>query len=530
MGGPIYGTAGPSAFPWGSPAPGEQPINDMDYDFDVPLPPQPEGASSVAVEVVTQPQHTTAVAEVITYPNSGNGLPATAHIHLPYRGADNGIYARTLKFSWNTAAPPQHHFRVTLNRVTVLALPGDWRLWSDVGGQWTYLTGVAPTLLQSTLGQAIAVPGAAYDVYLRETDRLFVLLQGYRAQCVDGLFGTLFGKASYEAGLQLLATCGPINNDDLGGAVLELPALPSSQGTYTLKADGTGQTGGAFQVDLTVEYVNPVQVSAECQGRGALAPAIDAGGVVGAGLSEPRVVQISPDGLVSVFGRNFAPGGTSRAVMDTDLRNAQLPTNVGCTCVEVNHRLAPILFVSAASINFQAPELSVAGNPAVQVISNCGAPNEKAGAGQTVVAQLVAPEFFFFTQALSGRNPVAARNAISGALIGASGLLPGATFTPARPGDYVALYATGLGRTDPAYPAGAIARQAAFTVFPVSVSLNGVQLGDSDVLYAGVAPNYAGLYQVNIRIPGDTPDGDIPVALEIDGISTPAGAYITVRK
>ena len=49
-----------------------------------------------------------------------------------------------------------------------------------------------------------------------------------------------------------------------------------------------------------------------------------------------------------------------------------------------------------------------------------------------------------------------------------------------------------------------------------------MQLADSDVLYAGVAPNYAGLYQVNIRIPDNTPDGDIPVALNIDGISTPA--------
>jgi uncharacterized protein (TIGR03437 family) len=196
----------------------------------------------------------------------------------------------------------------------------------------------------------------------------------------------------------------------------------------------------------------------------------------------------------------------------------------------VNHHLAPLLFVSAASINFQVSDLALAGNPAVQVFSNCGSANEKASTAQSVAAQPTAPEFFFFTQAQNGRNPVAATNAITGALIGATGLLPGATFTPARPGDYVALYATGLGRTEPPYPAGAIARQAASTVFPVSVSLNGAPVADSDVTYAGVAPNFAGLYQVNVRIPDNTPDGDIPVALSIGGISTPTGAFITVRR
>jgi len=44
--------------------------------------------------------HTTHVEEVITFthPDPTTGLPATAHIHLPYNGADNGIYARTLRF------------------------------------------------------------------------------------------------------------------------------------------------------------------------------------------------------------------------------------------------------------------------------------------------------------------------------------------------------------------------------------------------------------------------------------------------
>ena len=86
LSGPIFPSAGPSAFPWGSPAPEAQPINDRDYDFDVPLPPPPAGATSVKVEIVTHAQHSTSVAEVITYRSSGNGLPIARACSLAVSG------------------------------------------------------------------------------------------------------------------------------------------------------------------------------------------------------------------------------------------------------------------------------------------------------------------------------------------------------------------------------------------------------------------------------------------------------------
>lgn len=528
--GPIFATAGPSAFSWGTPAAEQQPVNDMDYDFDVPLLPAPAGAASVSVEVVTHSQHTTAVTEAISYKLASNGVPAVAHIHLPYNGSDNGIYARTLKFTWN-ATPPRNHFRVTLDHISVNALPGKWQVWSDVGGQWTYLPKLAPGLLQATAGQSIPIPGAQFDVYLDDSDSLRVLVQGYRAQCVDTLFAKLFGVASYDAGIQLLEKCGPVNNDDLGGALLQLPALPSSQGSYVVQADASGKTGGgAFQVGVTVQNVNAVQPPAECQGRGSLAPAITAGGVVGAGLSVPPVTQIAPDGLISIFGQNFAPPGTARGLTAADIASGNLPANLACTCVAVNHQLAPILYVSPTMINAQAPTLPGEDGASVQVIANCGSAVEMASAAQPGSAQAIAPEFFFFQQNASGANPVAATDAISGALIGAPGLLPGGVFTPAKPGEYVALYMTGLGQTDPPIAPGALATSAAQTAWPASVTLDGRQLAPSDVLYSGAAPGFAGLYQVNIRVPADARNGSLPVSLTIGGVPTPPGAFLVVHK
>lgn len=520
---PINAVAGPSAFSWGTPAPELQPVNDMNYDFDVPLPAAAAAAAaagSINLEVTTHPQHSTGVTESVTYGRAADGSPV-AHVHLPYLGADNGTYARTLKFSWNAPAPP-HHFQVTLDHVTVASLPGEWHIWLDAGGQWTYLPALAPALLKNTQGQSIAIPGAQYDLYLRDNDTLRVLVQGYQAQCVDGLFGMLFGKASYDAGIQLLETCGPVNNNDLGGALLELPALPSSAGSYTVTADAEDQTGGgAFQAAIRVTDLSNEPVPAECQGRGTLTPAISSGGIIGAGLGQPAVTQLSPDGLISIFGRNFAPAGTARGLSGADIQNGQTPVNLGCTCVAVNHRLAPVLYVSPGQINVQAPAGIRDGNFSVQVIANCGSAVQSAAAAQTAAAQPVAPEFFFFQQNANGANPVAAADAISGAPIGPS-------FAAAKPGEYVALYATGLGLTDPAYAAGAVINQAAPAVFPVTVMLNGAPLPADDVLYAGAAPGYIGLYQINIRIPTGTPAGNAPIALNIGGVSTSPGAFLTI--
>jgi hypothetical protein len=248
--GQIYPTAGPSAFPWGGASPELRPVNDMDYDFDVTLPAPPNGAAAPLIEMTQQPQHTTAVSEVVTFRNPVNGLPTTAHIHLPYNGADNGIYARTLKFSWDVPAPAPAHYQVSLQRVDVIDTAGKWQLWGDVSGHWRYLSGAAPALLQTAAGTSVTLPFNQTDVWLGPTDSLRVYVQGYRANCLDDYFGKLFGMTSYQAGLSFLTSCGPVDNDDLGGALLELSS-PVAPGTYTVAAaDGDGNSH--FRLQVTV--------------------------------------------------------------------------------------------------------------------------------------------------------------------------------------------------------------------------------------------------------------------------------------
>jgi uncharacterized protein (TIGR03437 family) len=62
---------------------------------------------------------------------------------------------------------------------------------------------------------------------------------------------------------------------------------------------------------------------------------------------------------------------------------------------------------------------------------------------------------------------------------------------------------------------------------PVSITFGGVTLSPSQILYVGLS-QFAGLYQVNIQVPG-VPDGNQPVAITIGGVASPANAFITVQ-
>ena len=57
------------------------------------------------------------------------------------------------------------------------------------------------------------------------------------------------------------------------------------------------------------------------------------------------------------------------------------------------------------------------------------------------------------------------------------------------------------------------------------VRIAGVQ---AQVLYAGMI--FAGLYQINIQVPPDLPDGDLPVVLRIGGQDTQANAVLSFQK
>ena len=78
-------------------------------------------------------------------------------------------------------------------------------------------------------------------------------------------------------------------------------------------------------------------------------------------------------------------------------------------------------------------------------------------------------------------------------------------------------------------PVGPGLGAAAQVAGPVTVVFGGITLAQSDILYAGVTQN-AGLYQLNIRVPDAVPDGDQPLTIIVSGATSPATAFVTVKR
>jgi uncharacterized protein (TIGR03437 family) len=147
-----------------------------------------------------------------------------------------------------------------------------------------------------------------------------------------------------------------------------------------------------------------------------------------------------------------------------------------------------------------------------------------------VTVQSATPEFFSFApDPVAGKNPIAAVNPVTHALTGPTGLIPGVTLIPAKPGDYVEAYGTAWGATNPALGLGVIPGAAFNLAAPYTVMLGGVPLPAANILYAGASPCCAGLMQLDFQVPQNTPSGNQSLVITVGGTSSPAGAYIPIQ-
>ena len=95
------------------------------------------------------------------------------------------------------------------------------------------------------------------------------------------------------------------------------------------------------------------------------------------------------------------------------------------------------------------------------------------------------------------------------------------------------LYVTGLGLTNPPFAAGQLPpndASGARPAPPVTVVIDGLQAA---VQYAGTAPGFAGLYQINVVIPVTPNLGEVPITIISSGggpaATTPSNGFIAVR-
>jgi uncharacterized protein (TIGR03437 family) len=185
----------------------------------------------------------------------------------------------------------------------------------------------------------------------------------------------------------------------------------------------------------------------------------DGGIVDGAGFS----LSPAPGGIFSIFGRNLTSALATAS-------SVPLPTELGGVRVEVNGNAVPLYFVSPGQINAQLPYDTPVGKATLRFGG-------------------VSAEF----------TVVSAAPAI---------------FTALKQDTVAVAYVTGLGAVSPAVRTGAAAGfdTLSYATATVTATLGGVS---APVQFAGLAPGFVGLGQVNVAIPAGV--SDLTLVLEANG-------------
>jgi uncharacterized protein (TIGR03437 family) len=177
----------------------------------------------------------------------------------------------------------------------------------------------------------------------------------------------------------------------------------------------------------------------------------------------------------------------------------------------VNSASTPLYFVSPNQVNFQIPvNASTTSNATVQVQQGT------LFTQVTVPMAIVTPTLFSINQQGSGQGSI--RIANSATIAAPDGSIPGADTRAAATGDVIEVYGTGFGTVTPSVPSGnaASGNPLSRTTRVVTATVGGVS---ANVIFSGLAPGVAGLYQINVTIPAGAPRGNaVPVVLTVAGV------------
>jgi uncharacterized protein (TIGR03437 family) len=191
------------------------------------------------------------------------------------------------------------------------------------------------------------------------------------------------------------------------------------------------------------------------------------------------------DGDAIVNGASFAAGMVPGSLASLFAANVSripffasgtLPLTLNRTRILINERQVPLIYVSPLQANFLVPE-DIVGDTASLVVEN-----ELGRSNAVNVRVLRHQPGIFFDQS----------NNAAAALVNSTGRRTWEQ--PIAAGEIMEIYATGLGPVN-----------ANGLSVPVSVTVGGQ---NAEVLFAGLAPGFSGLYQINIRVSAGTPSGN----------------------
>ncbi len=228
------------------------------------------------------------------------------------------------------------------------------------------------------------------------------------------------------------------------------------------------------------------------------------GGIVN-GASFVQGQAVAPGSLISIFGTNLAkaPAAADTIPLSTSLGGVTVKFVDGSTSVD-----APLLYLQSNQINAVVPWGLRPGEVNIVVTDN----NVSSASASVKVAD--------FSPAVFAIGNLAAVQNIDGSLAQPVGSIAGRTTHPAKVGDTIIIYATGLGPVDTQIEDGdpPPAGKTVNTLHKAFVSVGG---HSAEIQFSGLSPQFVGVYQMNVIVPDVVPGDSIPLQLSLGGITSP---------
>jgi uncharacterized protein (TIGR03437 family) len=241
----------------------------------------------------------------------------------------------------------------------------------------------------------------------------------------------------------------------------------------------------------------------------------------------PQVPVVTPGGVVSAadYTSSPAPGllvsifGSSLADSTAGAQTLPLPEQLTGTSVVIGSEQAPLLFAADGQVNIVVP-YDLAPQTKYQLVVQRG---NSISVPITVTVASAQPAILSTSGTGTGQGHIYRIDSTGGTALADAQ-------TPAQAGQVLVIYCAGLGAVSPSVPAGSGSPPGgalSYTNAPVSLTIGGQP---ADVKFAGLAPGFAGLYQLNAVMPGGVAAGDqVPVTISVAGQNSIANISMAVR-
>jgi uncharacterized protein (TIGR03437 family) len=222
-------------------------------------------------------------------------------------------------------------------------------------------------------------------------------------------------------------------------------------------------------------------------------------------------VGVSPGEIVTIFGQGLGPANIAYLQEDS---NGLVTTSTGKTIVYFNGIAAPMIYSLSKQVSAVVP-YEMAQYATVNIVV------EYSGNATSPFGIKVLPAVpGIFTNDSSGSGQAAILNVKDSTRNGPS--------NPAARGDYVTIYATGEGATNPPVVDGRVSgTPLQAPVLSCSASIGGQP---ATIQYCGAAPGEAsGVLQINAQVPQASVTGNVPVVITIGSVQSQAGVTLAVK-